>query len=1013
MKKQMHRLLSLMLSLILVVGLIPGTMIAHAAGTLPAPTWSSAEDEKYTIKWNVDDHNATEVWISLHYSGSSKGFYTTNDGSQDLSSYIKLLGSGDYYVDIQGKNCEAYSAYSATKTFNFANQLSQPTNVRWDGTVATWDPVEGADRYWFNAYNGSAQILPGNYTTETSMDLTDHMLASGSYTFTVQAYSFGDIAASNMVTSPVKEKDNTFYPMDVKFGDGITKDRYLLYWDAIPSTNGYWIKVYKDGSQLSGSDGGTDIPETSIDLASIFARHGNGNYTVEVTAHGATYADKTAEDSISINYQPCTVTLSVEPTGAGVATGKGTFNKGDNITVTATAQTGYEFVKWTVGGEKVSSDATYNFQISENRNLVAVFEAESSVAFIDSLEITGLQAPVAGQTPGTPTATFTPAGAFEVTGAKWLESNKGVIYGSFVAGKDYLARFRLTPNAGKAFPADLNKDDITTDLGEVTDVEVLLDATYVYVKVKEGAVPTPTVTITSVTINPTSAEVEKGKTQQFAAEVSGTGEYNKSVQWSVTGGTDSTIDGNGKLTVGANETATTLTVIAKAAGDTSKTASAIVTVKAPATEPNKITEIALTGNPVLEVGKQASEDISVFAVEAGHNYTVTAVGWWDVTAGGWVGYDNLIEDHEYRAHIKIEPNSGYEFAASLNATMNGNPATVDILDGGKCVVYNFGTPKTDEGGETPEPTTYDITVNNGTASIGAGASIEEAEAGTVITITANEAAEGSAFDKWVVVSGEVEFADETSATTTFTMPAGDVVVEATYKNAPPAPEKYTVAFDSKGGSAVESQIIEEGGKVTKPADPTKEGFDFVGWTFEDKEWNFDNAVTGDMTLVAVWKEKEVTPPADEDPVYGIVVNNGKSCTGAGVEITAAEEGTKITIKADEAPEGKEFDQWVVVSGTITLADATKAETTFDMPAERVEVTATYKDKEVTPPADDDGDQDDDKEEEPTKPTEPQKPSDNPQTGDNSNIFMWFALLFVSAVGIAVTTVLGKKRFFVK
>lgn len=75
---------------------------------------------------------------------------------------------------------------------------------------------------------------------------------------------------------------------------------------------------------------------------------------------------------------------------------------------------------------------------------------------------------------------------------------------------------------------------------------------------------------------------------------------------------------------------------------------------------------------------------------------------------------------------------------------------------------------------------------------------------------------------------------------------------------------YTVTFDTNGGSVVIAQTVNVGGKATKPADPIKEGFDFVGWTFKEKDWNFDNAVTGDMTLVAEWKEKDVTPPADDN-----------------------------------------------------------------------------------------------------------------------------------------------------
>ncbi|MBE5781323.1 MAG: hypothetical protein E7328_05825 [Clostridiales bacterium] len=117
----------------------------------------------------------------------------------------------------------------------------------------------------------------------------------------------------------------------------------------------------------------------------------------------------------------------------------------------------------------------------------------------------------------------------------------------------------------------------------------------------------------------------------------------------------------------------------------------------------------------------------------------------------------------------------------------------------------------------------------------------------------------------------------------FTYPSGSVVTAATevdgtfeayneskkhsydhVKIGTPTPATYTVTFNSDGGSEVAPQTIEEGGKVTKPADPTKEGFDFIGWTIQDKEWNFDNEVTGDMTLVAVWKEKEVTPPGGDD-----------------------------------------------------------------------------------------------------------------------------------------------------
>ena len=73
----------------------------------------------------------------------------------------------------------------------------------------------------------------------------------------------------------------------------------------------------------------------------------------------------------------------------------------------------------------------------------------------------------------------------------------------------------------------------------------------------------------------------------------------------------------------------------------------------------------------------------------------------------------------------------------------------------------------------------------------------------------------------------------------------------------PTPTTYTVTFDTDGGSTVESQSIEENGKVTKPADPTKGTDTFLGWFTDNTyatEWDFDNdVVTGAMTLVAKWE----------------------------------------------------------------------------------------------------------------------------------------------------------------
>ncbi len=66
-----------------------------------------------------------------------------------------------------------------------------------------------------------------------------------------------------------------------------------------------------------------------------------------------------------------------------------------------------------------------------------------------------------------------------------------------------------------------------------------------------------------------------------------------------------------------------------------------------------------------------------------------------------------------------------------------------------------------------------------------------------------------------------------------------------------------VDFETNGGSEIESQDLAVGETVEKPADPTKSGYEFVGW-FSDsectKEFDFSTKVEKDMTLYAKWEE---------------------------------------------------------------------------------------------------------------------------------------------------------------
>ena len=82
--------------------------------------------------------------------------------------------------------------------------------------------------------------------------------------------------------------------------------------------------------------------------------------------------------------------------------------------------------------------------------------------------------------------------------------------------------------------------------------------------------------ITAVSISPAAATVKKTKTQQFTAVAQGI--TDQTFHWSIEGATNSSISQSGLLTVGGRESANTLTVKATSTVDSSKVASATVTV---------------------------------------------------------------------------------------------------------------------------------------------------------------------------------------------------------------------------------------------------------------------------------------------------------------------------------------------------------------------------------------------------------------------------------------------------
>lgn len=66
---------------------------------------------------------------------------------------------------------------------------------------------------------------------------------------------------------------------------------------------------------------------------------------------------------------------------------------------------------------------------------------------------------------------------------------------------------------------------------------------------------------------------------------------------------------------------------------------------------------------------------------------------------------------------------------------------------------------------------------------------------------------------------------------------------------------FCVRFDSKGGSLIEDQNVEEGERAIAPQSPQKDGYDFAGWYLDGALYDFSLPITKNVTIEAVWIEK--------------------------------------------------------------------------------------------------------------------------------------------------------------
>lgn len=174
-------------------------------------------------------------------------------------------------------------------------------------------------------------------------------------------------------------------------------------------------------------------------------------------------------------------TITVNAADGGTVTGGGSYEKGKNATVTATANEGYRFDCWMENGSKVSTSASHRFTVNSDRTLAAVFEKAPVVK--PSYIITTTASPSEGGTVGgdgqylvdtNVAVTATPNNGYVFKG--WTENGRTVSTSasySFTASasRTLIAVFEKSQSAVPTAPTDTTWSTVAAE-AEVNDTIV-------------------------------------------------------------------------------------------------------------------------------------------------------------------------------------------------------------------------------------------------------------------------------------------------------------------------------------------------------------------------------------------------------------------------------------------------------------------------------------------------------------------------------------------------------------
>jgi len=321
----------------------------------------------YAVKFNFNSTSGKWPLGTLVLKNDIFYGMTWQGGNHDLGTIFQWIPSTNIFmkrIDFNGIDGAKYTG-SYSLVYNYGKFYAMTTYGGIDsvGVIYKWDPIT-------NDYNKLYDFTPSNGLGKPYSE-----------------FSFYPITTPTIQASDVSVQSTTTSSINIKWTNGNGQNRVVFIkqdsvGSAYPINHETYVPdtIFGSGSQIDGWYCVFDGVSDSVTVTNLLQ---NTNYRVMVCEYNGflnhkLYNTNTANGNpvnirLNTTINVYTVTTISNPINGGILFGGGQYNQGDTVTITATANSSFEFVNWTENNIVESDTNFYVFIIDTNRYFVANF----------------------------------------------------------------------------------------------------------------------------------------------------------------------------------------------------------------------------------------------------------------------------------------------------------------------------------------------------------------------------------------------------------------------------------------------------------------------------------------------------------------------------------------------------------------------------------------------------------------------------------------------------------------